>query len=54
VLTIAHRINTIIDYDKILVLDAGKVAEYDSPQNLLKKTESLFYSLVHESSNNKF
>jgi ABC-type multidrug transport system fused ATPase/permease subunit len=35
VITIAHRLNTIIDYDKVLVLDKGKVLEYDSPKNLL-------------------
>ncbi|ORX79967.1 P-loop containing nucleoside triphosphate hydrolase protein [Anaeromyces robustus] len=39
VLTIAHRLNTIIDYDKILVLDKGEVLEYDSPKNLLFETD---------------
>jgi len=35
VFTIAHRLNTIADYDKVLVMDKGRVAEYDSPINLL-------------------
>jgi ATP-binding cassette subfamily C (CFTR/MRP) protein 4 len=37
VLTIAHRLNTVIDYGKILVLEAGEVVEYGSPSDLLKK-----------------
>ena len=35
VLTIAHRLNTIMDADKVLVMDAGRAAEYDSPAALL-------------------
>ncbi|KAI9179261.1 hypothetical protein H9P43_005924 [Blastocladiella emersonii ATCC 22665] len=49
VLTIAHRINTIIDSDKILVLDEGRVAEYESPEVLLQRPESLFAKLVEDS-----
>ncbi|GJJ75953.1 hypothetical protein EMPS_08311 [Entomortierella parvispora] len=48
VITIAHRINTIIDYDRILVMDQGQVAEYDSPRNLLLNPDSVFTSLVNE------
>ncbi|KAF9114127.1 hypothetical protein BGX27_000106 [Mortierella sp. AM989] len=51
VLTIAHRINTIMDSDRILVLDKGQVAEYDSPQKLLQNKESIFYSLAAKSGN---
>ncbi|WLF76933.1 ATP-binding cassette bilirubin transporter bpt1 [Lodderomyces elongisporus] len=48
ILTIAHRIDTIMDSDKILVLDKGEVAEFDTPQNLLKDKQSIFYSLASE------
>jgi ABC-type multidrug transport system fused ATPase/permease subunit len=48
VLTIAHRINTIMDYDRVLVMDKGTVAEFDSPAEL-KAQGGLFASLVQES-----
>lgn len=46
VLCIAHRINTIFDYDKILVMDNGRVAEFDSPKSLASNKSTLFYSLI--------
>ncbi|CAG2101456.1 unnamed protein product [Medioppia subpectinata] len=48
VVTIAHRLNTIIDYDKVLVIDKGMVAEFDSPHHLLQNTNSIFYSMAKE------
>ncbi|GEQ70471.1 hypothetical protein JCM33374_g4148 [Metschnikowia sp. JCM 33374] len=48
ILTIAHRLNTIMDSDRIVVLEQGEIAEFDSPENLLKRKESLFYSLSKE------
>ncbi|XP_066474476.1 ATP-binding cassette sub-family C member 10 [Tiliqua scincoides] len=47
VLTIAHRLNTILDSDRVLVMHAGKVAELDSPAALRKKPDSLFWHLLH-------
>ena len=47
IITIAHRINTILDSDRIVVLDHGSVAEFDSPAALVKR-KGLFYELVRE------
>ncbi|XP_067134882.1 ATP-binding cassette sub-family C member 4-like isoform X1 [Centruroides vittatus] len=46
VLTIAHRLHTIIDSDRVLVLDVGKLREFDSPYALLKNVNGTFYNLV--------
>ncbi|KAH9796197.1 ABC transporter C family member 2 [Citrus sinensis] len=45
-LIIAHRLNTIIDCDRILVLDAGQVLEHDTPEALLLREDSAFSSMV--------
>ena len=47
-LTVAHRINTIIKSDRVLVLNFGEKAEFDSPDMLLKNKKSIFYGLVKE------
>ncbi|KAI1299644.1 Multidrug resistance-associated protein 1 [Halotydeus destructor] len=49
VLTIAHRLNTIMDYDRVLVLDQGMVSEFDTPKSLLENQRSVFYSMVRDS-----
>ncbi|XP_043945092.1 multidrug resistance-associated protein 1-like [Protopterus annectens] len=48
VITIAHRINTIMDYERIIVLDNGQVVEFDTPANL-QRSEGMFYSMVKDS-----
>ncbi|KAF9912167.1 hypothetical protein EC991_000577 [Linnemannia zychae] len=48
ILTIAHRIKTVMDSDKILVLERGRVEEFESPAVLLQRPGSLFYSLAHQ------
>jgi ABC-type multidrug transport system fused ATPase/permease subunit len=49
VITIAHRIKTIIHYDKILVLANGEIAEFDEPEKLLEDQNSLFHELYKKS-----
>ncbi|XP_023230117.1 multidrug resistance-associated protein 4-like [Centruroides sculpturatus] len=46
VLTIAHRLNTIIDSDRVLVLHSGTIQEFDAPYILLNDVNSTFYNLV--------
>ncbi|CAG2163513.1 unnamed protein product [Oppiella nova] len=48
VITIAHRLNTIIDSDRVLVLDAGRVIEFDRPYLLLQNNTGMFYKLVKQ------
>uniref|UniRef100_A0A7M4FWZ5 ABC-type glutathione-S-conjugate transporter n=1 Tax=Crocodylus porosus TaxID=8502 RepID=A0A7M4FWZ5_CROPO len=48
VLTIAHRVNTILDCNRILVLENGQIAEFDTPEKLMAQ-KGLFYRLVEES-----
>uniref|UniRef100_A0A673J3E3 ATP-binding cassette sub-family C member 10 n=1 Tax=Sinocyclocheilus rhinocerous TaxID=307959 RepID=A0A673J3E3_9TELE len=46
VLTIAHRLNTIMDSDRVLVMHAGKVVEFDSPAALCQREDSVFQKLL--------
>uniref|UniRef100_A0A669B6R3 ATP-binding cassette, sub-family C (CFTR/MRP), member 2 n=1 Tax=Oreochromis niloticus TaxID=8128 RepID=A0A669B6R3_ORENI len=47
VLTIAHRLHSIMDSSRVMVLDAGKILEFDSPSNLLEK-EGHFYAMAKD------
>ncbi|KAG8739619.1 hypothetical protein FRC10_005390 [Ceratobasidium sp. 414] len=48
-ITIAHRLRTVIDNDRILVLNAGQVVEFDTPANLLKKEGGVFHEMCKKS-----
>ncbi|XP_033840127.1 ATP-binding cassette sub-family C member 3 isoform X3 [Periophthalmus magnuspinnatus] len=47
VFTIAHRLNTIMDYTRVLVLDKGKIAEFDTPANLMSQ-RGIFYGMAKD------
>ncbi|XP_064218525.1 multidrug resistance-associated protein 1 isoform X2 [Aotus nancymaae] len=49
VLTIAHRLNTIMDYTRVIVLDKGEIQEYGAPSDLLQQ-RGLFYSMAKDAS----
>ena len=49
IITIAHRLQTIVDYDKVLVLDRGEVVEYDAPWELLSKENGTFRGMCETS-----
>ncbi|XP_053327188.1 multidrug resistance-associated protein 1 isoform X1 [Spea bombifrons] len=48
VITIAHRLNTIMDYTRVIVLDKGQIVEFDSPNSLLQK-KGIFYNMAKDS-----
>ena len=46
---VAHRLRTVIDYDRLLVLDAGRVAEFDTPYKLIQREGSIFRGMCLKS-----
>ena len=48
VITVAHRLNTVIDMDKVLVMDKGRVVEFDEPHQLLQNPYGFFYAMVRQ------
>ncbi|ESP02879.1 hypothetical protein LOTGIDRAFT_110718, partial [Lottia gigantea] len=48
IITIAHRLNTILDYDRIIVMDDGRIVEFDKPNVLLEDRTSVFYGMARE------
>lgn len=48
-LSVAHRLRTVIDYDKLIVLDKGAIAEIDTPWNLIQKENGIFRNMAMKS-----
>lgn len=48
VLTIAHRLHTVMDSDKVLVMDAGTMKEFGHPYELLQNDQGIFYGMVQQ------
>jgi ABC-type multidrug transport system fused ATPase/permease subunit len=50
ILTIAHRLDSIMDYDRVMVLEKGEIIEFDTPAKLLKNPSSALYALCNANS----
>ncbi|CAM9255359.1 unnamed protein product [Choristocarpus tenellus] len=48
ILCVAHRLHTVAHYDRVLVLDKGKIKEYDTPINLLEDKGSMFWAMCKQ------
>jgi len=49
IIAVAHKLDTILDFDKVALLDEGRLVEFDSPYELLSDTSSAFYKLYFSS-----
>ncbi|KAF8802271.1 multidrug resistance-associated ABC transporter [Phlegmacium glaucopus] len=54
ILTIAHRLRTVIDYDRVMLLEQGRIIEFDRPATLLRNSTSKFYSLCKATGKEEF
>ncbi|KAF8438137.1 hypothetical protein L210DRAFT_968152 [Boletus edulis BED1] len=54
ILTIAHRLRTVIDYDRVVLLDEGRIVEFDRPATLLADSDSRFHSLCKAAGRKEF
>ncbi|KAL0959849.1 hypothetical protein HGRIS_011525 [Hohenbuehelia grisea] len=54
ILTIAHRLRTVIDYDRVMLLDQGRIVEFDKPSVLLSNSSSDFYQLCKATGKEEF
>ncbi|KAF9548180.1 multidrug resistance-associated ABC transporter [Agrocybe pediades] len=54
ILTIAHRLRTVIDYDRVMLLEQGRIIEFDRPATLLSNPASKFYSLCKATGKEEF
>ena len=48
-MSVAHRLRTVIDYDRLIVLDKGELAEFDTPLNLIQKEGGIFRNMCLKS-----
>ena len=54
ILTIAHRLRTVIDYNRVMLLEDGKIVEFDTPGSLLANRDSKFYALCKATGKEEF